>query len=201
MACVSTINRISEDCVKLTLSTGSCFFVRLSYITSELQDNLFAGRELDDEEMAQAVEAGSAYAAERAASVYLERCEQSRFLLTGKLLRKGYEKTAVQTALDYLEQKGWLSDERFAEAWLRNRAIHHAEGPERLRMELIARGINAKTAADAVDTFFKKTELSSVFQKAVKKCRKQGKNPESTILTLRKKGFSINYIKSNISKI
>ena len=104
---------------------------------------------MDDEEIAQTIEAGNVYAAERAASVYLERCEQSRFLLTGKLLRKGYEKTAVQTALDYLEQKGWLSDMRFAEAWLRNRAIHHAEGPERLRMELIARGINAKTAADA----------------------------------------------------
>ena len=72
---------------------------------------------------------------------YLSRREYSRRELGEKLRRLGSEDDAkVDEVLDYLEEKGYLSNERFAEQFLRAKASRY--GQSRLRMELRQRGGN-----------------------------------------------------------
>ena len=73
----------------------------------------------------------------------LARREHSRFELAHKLERAGFAPEAIAPLLDEFERKNWLSDRRFAEAWVHD---HRAKsGAIKLAYELRQRGV-----ADAV---------------------------------------------------
>ena len=147
------------------------------------------------------VTAGLTFAAEKAAVHYLERSEQSRYLLTIKLKKKEYTERAIAKALDYLGERGFLSDVRYAQAWLRNRSINHAEGRNRLLSGLLAKGIDRKIASAALDEYFESVSQEDVLERAIEKCHRLGKSQEATEKYLLRNGFSYKEIKSKISKI
>ena len=81
---------------------------------------------------------------------YLSRREYSRRELGEKLRRLGSEDDAkVDEVLDYLEEKGYLSNERFAEQFLRAKASRY--GQSRLRMELRQRGLSGEEIDRAIE--------------------------------------------------
>ena len=68
----------------------------------------------------------------------LSRREYSRAELKAKLLL--YDKQAeLESLLDSLQEKDWLSDKRFAEEWVRQRSLRY--GRQRLQYELGQKGI------------------------------------------------------------
>lgn len=199
MVRITTTRQISWDCVQVALSMGSSFFVRTCYLQRLPAHELVAERWLSDEELEDLLEAGLVFAAEKAAVGYLERSEQSRHLLAMKLKRKGHEDESIRRSLDYLEERGYLSDGRFARAWLRNRAINHAEGRIRLLAGLLSKGIDRKTASQALDEYFETMDHGLVLERAIEKCRRLGKSREATEKYLLRKGFSYHDFKSRIS--
>lgn len=199
MVAISSIKQISQDCVQLTLSAGSCFFIRLSYLQQLAPARLVPGVELSDAEFNDVADAGLAFSAEKAANSYLERSEQCRFLLAGKLRRKGFDPVATDVALDFLEAQGILSDSRYAAAWLRNRSIHHSEGRLKLLGELVSRGIDRKVAEQAVEEHFTEIDEDTMLQRAVEKCRRLGKDKGEAEAYLRRKGFPAGRVKSVVS--
>ena len=201
MVSITTTRQISWDCVQVALSMGSSFFVRTCYLQELDAGDLVQDKTLSDNELEDLVAAGLAYAAEKAAASCLERSEQSRYLLTVKLKKKGHGEVFINGALDYLERKGYLSDVRFAEAWLRNRSINHAEGRSRLLSGLLSKGIDRKIAGEAVDRYFQEIDQEAVLERAIEKCRRLGKSPEATEKYLARKGFSYKDFKSKISKM
>ena len=48
----------------------------------------------------------------------------------------------IDKVLSFLESKNYLSDERYAAAWLNDRRINHYEGQTKLLLELQSRGID-----------------------------------------------------------
>lgn len=72
---------------------------------------------------------------------YLARREHSRFELTRKLEKAGFESEAIEPVLDEFEEKDWLSDQRFAESWIADHRARH--GHIRLSHDLRQRGVNA----------------------------------------------------------
>jgi regulatory protein len=80
------------------------------------------------------------------ALVLLARREHSRQELTRKLRRRGFEAEQVATVVDRLAERGWLSDCRFAEQYVRER-IARGFGPLRIRSELRDRGVSGEAAA------------------------------------------------------
>ena len=72
----------------------------------------------------------------------LARREHSVEELRGKLASRGYEAGDVETTLEHLEERGLLSDERFAEAFLRSRR-KRGQGPLKIRAQLMQRGVSA----------------------------------------------------------
>lgn len=71
----------------------------------------------------------------------LARREHSRFELKQKLSRVSTDETNIEKILDELETKQWLSDLRFAQAFLSARAQRYY-GPRKIRYELKERGVS-----------------------------------------------------------
>ena len=183
---------------KLTPEEGSAFFVRKEYLPEGLFERIDVGLEFDDEETDFLLDAGLTCAVELKAVGYLARAEQSRFGLTRKLIEKKYDKKYVEAALTYLEWRGYLSDLRFATAWLNTRKINHYEGRSRLSAELTARGIARDVANKALDEFFTENDEDELCRKAYEKLSKS-KADEKLIAALLRSGFSMKQIKSIIS--
>ena len=183
---------------KLTPEEGSAFFVRKEYLPEGLFERINVGLEFDDEETDSLLDAGLTCAVELKAVGYLARAEQSRFGLTRKLIEKKYDKKYVEAALTYLEGRGYLSDLRFATAWLNTRKINHYEGRSRLSAELAARGIARDVAGKALDEFFTENDEDELCRKAYEKLSKS-KADEKLIAALLRSGFSMKQIKSIIS--
>ena len=183
---------------KLTPEEGSAFFVRKEYLPEGLFERINVGLEFDDEETDSLLDAGLTCAVELKAVGYLARAEQSRFGLTRKLIEKKYDKKYVEAALTYLEWRGYLSDLRFATAWLNTRKINHFEGRSRLSAELAARGIARDVANKALDEFFTENDEDELCRKAYEKLSKSKADEKLTAALLRS-GFSMKQIKSIIS--
>ena len=183
---------------KFTPEEGSSFYIRKDYLPEGLFEKIDVGLEFDDEETDSLLDAGLTCAVELKAVGYLARAEQSRFGLTRKLIEKKYEKKYVEVALTYLEGRGYLSDLRYATAWLNTRKINHYEGRSRLSAELAARGIARDVANKALDEFFSEIDEDEICRKAYEKLSKS-KADEKLIAALLRSGFSMKQIKSIIS--
>jgi regulatory protein len=69
--------------------------------------------------------------------------------LRRKLLRKKFERDAIDTVIVRLRREKWLDDERFAAAFVRTRANKRV-GKLRIRRELQAAGVSESDANEAV---------------------------------------------------
>ena len=179
---------------KLTPEEGSSFYIRKDYLPEGLFEKIDVGVEFNAEETDSLLDAGLTCAVEFKAVSYLARAEQSRFGLTRKLIEKKYEKKYVEAALTYLEGRGYLSDLRFATAWLNTRRINHYEGRSRLEAELAARGIARDIAGKALDEFFSENDEDEICRKAYEKLSKN-KSDEKLTAALMRAGFSLKMIK------
>ena len=141
-----------------------------------------------------------AAAATQKALALLARCEQSRAGLTKKLLAKGYGKDTVAGVLDALEEKGFLSDARFARAWLNSRRITKTEGRTRLLAELAARGIAKDVSKKAVDDFFEEFDEEEICLRAAQKYLSRGYSGEKLMAAMQRSGFSYKMSKAVIEK-
>ena len=179
---------------KFTPEEGSSFFIRKDYLPEGVFERIDVGVEFSEEEADCLMDAGLTCAVELKAVDYLARAEQSRFGLTRKLIEKKYEKKYVEAALTYLEGRGYLSDLRFATAWLNTRKINHFEGRSRLAAELAARGIEREVAGQALDEFFTENDEDEICRKAYEKLSKS-KSGEKLTAALMRAGFSLKMIK------
>ncbi|MDE2145680.1 MAG: regulatory protein RecX [Burkholderiales bacterium] len=76
--------------------------------------------------------------------------DHSRFELSRKLIAKGHDPGAVESALADLTRDGWLDERRFVEGYVRARA-GRGFGPVRIAHELRERGIDSGLIAVQVD--------------------------------------------------
>ena len=180
---------------KLTPEEDSAFFVRKEYLPEGLFERIDVGADFSEEEADSLFDAGLTCAVELKAVAYLARAEQSRFGLTRKLIEKKYDKKYVEAALSYLEGRGYLSDARYAAAWLNTRKINHYEGRSRLAAELAARGIARDVAGKALDEFLTENDEDEICRKAYEKLSRTKSGDKLTAAMIRQ-GFSQKQIRS-----
>ena len=82
----------------------------------------------------------------RAAMDLLARREHSRKELWQKLQSRADTQESLALVLEALEADHWLSDERFAESFIRSR-IARGLGPARITQELLQRGVASELVA------------------------------------------------------
>lgn len=180
---------------KLTPDSGPAFFARNEYLSSIQLESLAVDTDLLESQTDQLLDAGLACVVELKAVEYLARAEQSRFGLNRKLIQKKYNKKYIDMALDFLESVNYLSDERYAQAWLNDRKINHYEGKSKLLAELCSRGISKEISTAAVQTFFTENDEQEICKKACQKLIKKGKENQKLVEALIQSGFSYKMIK------
>ena len=80
----------------------------------------------------------------------LSRREHSALEIRDKLLKRDFEEDEIAQAISELKQGGWLSDERYAEAYIRMRQ-QKGFGPIRIAMELNERGVDESIVEAFID--------------------------------------------------
>lgn len=180
---------------KIAPEEGSAFFIRPEYLPTVPFENIDVGTEFNDQETDEILDAGLACVVELKAVEYLARAEQSRFGLTRKLITKEYDKKYIDMALTLLESKNYLSDERYARAWLNTRRINHYEGRSRLLAELQSRGISKEVSQAAINEFFTENDEMEICRKAYERFLKKGKIEDKLIAAMLQAGFTYKQIK------
>jgi regulatory protein len=84
------------------------------------------------------------------ALAYLARREHTRLELAQKLDRAGYSETDIEPLLDDFSQRGWLSNQRFAESYVQQKQKRF--GTVKLAHELRSRGVDESTVQQALIT-------------------------------------------------
>ena len=131
-----------------------------------------------------------------AAARSLARCEQCRASLERKLLQKEFSDETIKTALNFLESKKYLDDERYASFWVRTRCAFKPRGSARLINELCSRGISKEIAKKAVSSYFEQVDEEELCLEAYKKLLLKNKTEQKIIKSLADSGFSYKIIKS-----
>ncbi len=194
---IDSVEPTPSGCVKITTPSGSIFLLRDFYLENSSVSDYYPGLELSSDDMRsfEMLVSTLCCVVEGKALDYLNRSEHSRFSLEQKLIKKGYGKSEIEKALDYLESENLLSDKRFALAWLRTRRITKAEGRTKLLSELLTRGVDKKTAVESLDEFFDEFSEQELLEKAFYKLNKNGISDEALFQKLMNKGFSVSMIK------
>lgn len=131
----------------------------------------------------------------RTAMDLLARREHSYHELEQKLRIRGMATELIKQQLDRLKGEGLLSDMRFLESFIRNKASSGL-GPIRIREELIYKGVNAeeiKIALEQAD-FDWEAILYSVWQKKFTDKPKCNKEKAKQVRFLTYRGFDMNQI-------
>ncbi|MCY3988453.1 MAG: regulatory protein RecX [Gammaproteobacteria bacterium] len=102
----------------------------------------------------------------------LARREHSLRELRTKLRLRGHQDSAIEAVLKELAARGLVSDERFAEAFLRSR-LERGQGPLKIRAQLRERGV----APGLIDAALAETEIDWDRRAAAARNRRFGKSP------------------------
>lgn len=161
--------------VKAVADDGSLFLYRACYLSPSA--DVAAPFDVPDEVLSAAVEATRA---ESGAVSLLARAEQFRAGIERKLLAKGASRPAIAAALDRLEEAGLLSDDRYAESWIRQRIRSRAEGPRSLSAALAAKGVDRHAVKRAIAEAFegedKKDERLEIISRISARLLRKGMN-------------------------
>ena len=198
------IKQVLHGALEITADAGPAFFLRPEYLdeieVKKLIEYAQNQTPIPEDEARDILQAALAFSTEKAAMTYLARCEHCRKSLEQKLEAKNMDAGSISKALDYLESCNYLSDRRFASAWLRTRAINHCEGRIRLQAELARRGVDKQSAKEALEEFFQENDEEDLCSKAVEKYLRTHPKADKDKMTaaLIRMGFSSSTIKRHI---
>ena len=184
----------NSDVLQISTLEGPVFYIRLGYLELTEPEEIAPEKVFDAEKEEDIVNAGLCFAAERKAEEFLARCEQCRAGLESKLINRGHDRLYVKKALDYLENRGLLSDKRFAFSWVRSHTSLKPQGKTRLLSELCAKGIKSSVAKEVLNVFFSQYEEIDLCRKALEKAVRNGKTEEKLLKFMIDSGFSYKMI-------
>jgi regulatory protein len=124
----------------------------------------------------------------------LARKPWTRRDLARRLRRRGAPADVASAVVAEMEARGYVDDGAFAAAWADSRARGRGLGRERLRQELLARGIARPLAEAAIGRAFEETdELSRAQHAAARRLAVLRGTPEQTVRRLhdylRRRGY------------
>ena len=131
----------------------------------------------------------------------LSRREHSAFEIHDKLLKRDFDEAEITQAISELQQGGWLSDERFAEAYIRMRQLK-GFGPIRIAMELNERGVTesiVETYLHTEDEIWRQTLEQQYLKKFNNKAIENYNDKAKRIRFLQYRGFALDVIYQVVS--
>lgn len=147
---VTRVARQQRDAERVSVFVDGRFAFGLA-LDLAVGAGLRKGLALSAEEQRALVERERVNKARVAALDYLSYQARTTAEVRRKLLQKGFDEAAAEDALAYVAQHGYLDDEAYARAYARGRFTGRGVGPERLRMELLKRGVARETVEGVLE--------------------------------------------------
>ncbi len=138
-----------ENPAKRDIFVDGAFYITLPLDLLFLQD-LGVGDPFGEEEVEALTFAAQLIPAKEKAYQYLGYGDLSRKKLLEKLTRYGIEPAVAEAACNYMEEQGFIDDQRLAHRLAVRFAQSKRWGPRRILPELLQRGIPLEQAKDAV---------------------------------------------------
>ena len=151
---VSAMRQTSPGRVTVTLCGGEEIKTTLNVVTDL---RLYAGRELDGEELKELRAASRSALARNRAMELLSRRPMSEKELVDKLIRKGEDEETAADCARWLRENGFLNDESYAAAVARHYAAK-GYGPGRVQAELSRRGVDRELWDDTLEAMPENTD-------------------------------------------
>ena len=151
---VYAMRQTSPGRVTVTLCGGEEIKTTLNVVTDL---RLYAGRELDGEELKELRAASRSALARNRAMELLSRRPMSEKELIDKLIRKGEDEETAADCARWLRENGFLNDESYAAAVARHYAAK-GYGPGRVQAELSRRGVDRELWDDTLEAMPENTD-------------------------------------------
>jgi regulatory protein len=141
-------------------------------------------------------EFGKAYAR---ALDYIVRRPRSEKEIRDYAFRKKWEPRTRDQVIKKLLSTGYLNDEKFAESWVRNRALGKPISERKLRLELRQKGVELEIIEKVLKTqeYFNEEKA---LKKLIEKKRRQYDDEKKLINYLLRQGFGYSDIKSELKR-
>lgn len=104
-----------------------------------------------------------------------------------KLVKKGYDEEKVREATEYYRELGYIDHEDYARRFVSDCIKLKGYGPERIKRELIMRGVESEIAENALDGI--EYDLPALVRKKFKSCSDE-KEKQKIINYFVRRGFS-----------
>ena len=193
---VSAMRQTSPGRVTVTLCGGEEIKTTLNVVTDL---RLYAGRELDGEELKELRAASRSALARNRAMELLSRRPMSEKELIDKLIRKGEDEETAADCARWLRENGFLNDESYAAAVARHYAAK-GYGPGRVRAELSRRGVDRELWDGTIEAMPENSEKMDRFIAARLTDPEDREQVRKVSAALYRRGYSWEEIRSALGR-
>jgi len=149
------ISSKNEQNVVVSLEDGSVLFLSKDLV---YEKGLRKGDDIPDDLRLELIEENQKYFIKKKSFDYLTRRLHSTQELRTKLLQKKYEKRLIELVLEELTEKKYLNDEEFAEKYIAEAAYFKRSGKQKIKSELLKKGISLKIIDEQLLNVFNEEE-------------------------------------------
>lgn len=191
---ISSVKAQKKDASAYSVFIDDAYAFSLS-ASELLNQGLVEGQDIDQSQLQHLKSVASCDKAYRRAISMLARRARSKQELQQYLTRKGHKAAEVDKVLNSLEEKGYINDKAFSEAWVQSRLLLKNVSIQRLRQELRQKGV----ANDVINAAIESSEhseqeaLAQLIQK--KRTISRYQNKEKLTQYLLRQGFRYDDIK------
>ncbi len=82
------------------------------------------------------------------------------------------QKESTEETIQFFQEKGWLSDQRYAETLVREKALHSGWGPLKIQRRLTEKGIEKSLQKEVLETVFSESVQREVLQQLIQQKQK-----------------------------
>ncbi len=171
------------------LSNGSSFFVTQGIV---IKSQLEPGMVLEEIQIQNLKNKTDFILAKKKSLEFLSVREHTVYQLKRKLLLKNFPPEIIENVLYELQEEGSLSNERFAEVWIRSRIKKHPEGLRLLLSGLLKAGIPSSEAGTLLNLNIGNIDFEEVLKAAAGKImRKNNITKDKLFRSLKGRGFDM----------
>jgi len=165
------------------------------------------GKEIEDEDIEEVLQAEERHRAEQLALRYLGYKPRTASQIRDYLSKKGFESRDIERVIQSFIEKKYLDDEDYAKLWIDERKRMRPRGRYLLRQELIYRGIEENLVEDVLHQNLSDQDEVALITQLMKKKWKPHSFPngfemkKKMVPFLQRKGFPLDLILSVINKL
>lgn len=115
-----------------------------------------------------------------------------------RLRKKDFSAEVIEKVIEYLLEKDYLNEQRFAEMWIRSRIKHHPRGRKLIYKELKDKGVDRKIINSALNEFLDREKEMDMAAYLMDKWLRRRKEEDSSSYKLKnylaRKGFNYDII-------